>query len=208
MKICLITKLKNWFKRKKKEDNPLDPNYFLSVDDKTLDFLENDAEKCISEVNTVILRLKANSFQLLNLLIIGVGSGFILLTQMKNINYLAVGLASFIILWSGCAIYMALSCLSTTSRYLSPSKPEYLYLEGYKEIKDGMFQTLKKLGYEGDRETLPILRRMRLHNLSLTIDQLLNLNNKLAFRFNMSLQIAIISPITAIICAIIAFYYL
>lgn len=185
-----------------------DINYFLSVDDETLDFLEKDAEKFALEVNEAILRIKNSAFQIINILILGIGSSFLFLTQAKSFNYLAIGLLVFLVLWTCSAIYLGFFCLSTSKRYLIYAKPEDLYREGYKKIDEHYYLRLREYGYSGDMNTLSLIRRFRLNALSMTIDDLSSLNKKLAFRLDITLLITILSPVASIICSAIVFYCL
>lgn len=59
----------------------LPDDYFIDADDKLVDFMEKQGEDCIREIYQSNQTNKENGYRLLSILIVGIGSSFLLLTQ-------------------------------------------------------------------------------------------------------------------------------
>lgn len=59
----------------------LPDDYFIDADDKLVDFMEKQGEDCIREIYQSNQTNKENGYSLLSILIVGIGSSFLLLTQ-------------------------------------------------------------------------------------------------------------------------------
>jgi len=184
------------------------PNdYFLDVDDELLNFLEKQGEDCIREVyhsNTVN---KENGFKLLSILIVGIGSSFLLLTQRPHPDFLSAGLAVFSVYWSMCAIYLVLRVLSVHTRGLISATPNLLYTENYKAISEEDFNYLKSSGFLGSSDRLSVMRRYRLKTLCVTADELLDGNLKIRTRLTRVRIATILTPACAIFVSVITYLF-
>lgn len=79
--------------------------YFLGADDDLVDFLEKQGEECIKEIEQSNAINKENGYKLLGILIVGVGSSFLLLTQNNQPYFMTLGIGIFMLYWAACAIY-------------------------------------------------------------------------------------------------------
>lgn len=140
--------------------------HFLDVDDEMLSFLERHGEECIKGINESTNINKENAYKLLSILIVGIGSSFLFLTQNKPPLFLAVGLVIFISYWSVCAMVLAKKVLSVRRRILSAASPYDLYHEGWKGFGDQEYEYFESKGFSAKRTTLGILRRYRLREMT------------------------------------------
>ncbi|WP_350355596.1 hypothetical protein [Serratia symbiotica] len=62
----------------------LPKDYFLDADDELVEFLESQGEACIKEIYQSNTVNKENGYKLLSILIVGIGSSFLLLTQRPS----------------------------------------------------------------------------------------------------------------------------
>ncbi|SXF93707.1 Uncharacterised protein [Klebsiella variicola] len=180
-------------------------DYFLDADDDLVTFLEGQGEASIRETyqsNTINIE---NGYKLLNIQIVGIGSSFLLLTQKTDWDYLTVGLAVFIFLWTWCAIYLVHSGLSVKERALIHSPPECLYTDTYKNITKLNYKYLRNNGYTGPNKVLPVIKRYRLKNLTDTAEELRALNSKLRKSLDRARMITILAPVFALIATAITF---
>ncbi|SWD51557.1 Uncharacterised protein [Klebsiella pneumoniae] len=65
----------------------LPDDYFLDADDELVDFLEKQGEDCIREITQSNSLNKENGYKLLSILIVGIGSSFLLLTQKDHPDF-------------------------------------------------------------------------------------------------------------------------
>lgn len=86
--------------------NNLPDDYFLDADDDLVNFLEKQGEDCIREIHQSNALNKENGQKLLSILIAGVGSSFLLLTQRSSLDYLTAGISVFLVYWALCAVYL------------------------------------------------------------------------------------------------------
>ncbi|HHB6933326.1 hypothetical protein [Klebsiella pneumoniae] len=108
--------------------------YFLGADDDLVDFLEKQGEECIKEIEQSNAINKENGYKLLGILIVGVGSSFLLLTQNNQPYFMTLGIGIFMLYWAACAIYLVSGVLSVQVRALLNSAPADLYTELYKSL--------------------------------------------------------------------------
>lgn len=154
----------------------LPDDYFLDADDELVAFLEKQGEDCIGEIYRSSSVNKENGYKLLSILIVGIGSSFLMLTQKTQINFLSTGLAVFTVYWSVCAIYLVINVLTVHTYGLISTSPAALYSEGYKEISEADFESLRAKEFVGKNDRLSVMRRYRLKTLCVTADELLQIN--------------------------------
>lgn len=185
----------------------LPDEHFLDVDNDMLDFLEKQGEDCIREINQSTTVNKENGYKLLSILIVGIGSSFLLLTQNNHPLFLKAGIAVFMVYWSFCAIYLVRRVLSTRRRVLASSTPYALYHEGYKGFNDSDYERFKDKGFSQQRSTLGILRRYRLRDLT----EIAELNQKENTRISRELErvriATILTPVCALVISVLIFFF-
>lgn len=184
----------------------IENDYFISVDNETLDLLERQGEKCANEVIEANKSIRETAFKIFNLLILGTGGSFILLTQTKELNYLSFILSIFCIGWGLITIYIASSCVIRKYRPLANPHPKAVYPEVYKNLNNDDYSYFSSIGYTGERSSLPIFRRYKLGTLQVAIDETLELNEKMANSLNLAIKLSAGIPIAA--CLISLIYYL
>lgn len=182
-------------------------DYFLDTDDALLDFLEKQGEDCIRDVYQSNTVNKENGYKLLSILIVGVGSSFLLLTQRTQLDFLSAGLAVFTLYWSACAVYLVLGVLSVQARGLVSAMPNVLYTEDYKTITDDDFEGLKNNGFSGAKTPLSVMRRYRLRGLCSIADELLSANKKIRTRLERVRIAVILTPVCAIVISGITYLF-
>lgn len=188
----------------------LPDSYFLDADDGLVDFLEAQGEACINDIYQSNTLNKENGYKLLSILIVGIGSSFLLLTQMHSLDFLSAGLAVFTTYWSMCAIYLVTRVLSIHIHGLVHASPGTLYKENYKAISLEDFDYLKSQGFAGEfgsLSALSVMRRYRLQTLSVTADELMADNKKIRTRLTRVRIATIITPVCAIIVAAITYLF-
>ncbi|MBH3044778.1 hypothetical protein FHU12_5325 [Serratia marcescens] len=184
------------------------PNdYFLDADDELVDFLEAQGEACIKDIYQSNAVNKENGYKLLSILIVGIGSSFLLLTQRPNIDFLSAGLAVFILYWSLCAIYLVTQVLTVHMRGLVYASPEQLYTEKYKAINQQHFDYFKSNGFSGECNRLSVMRRYRLHALCLTANELASDNKKIRERLTWARMATIITPACALFISALTYLF-
>lgn len=189
------------------EMKDLPEDYFLDADDDLVDFLEKQGEECIRDIYHSNSLNKENGYKLLSILIVGIGSSFLLLTQKSQLDFLSAGIAVFTVYWTICAIYLVINVLSVHIRGLSSASPAVLYSQAYKAISQVNFDDMKARGFTGSCNKLSVMRRYRLRALSLTADELLRDNKKIGTNL-MRVRIAtILTPLCAIFVAVIAYFF-
>lgn len=177
----------------------LPDDYFLDADDELVEFLESQGENCIREIHQSNALNKENGQKLLSILIVGVGSSFLLLTQRPQLDFLSYGMAAFAVYWSFCALYLVRYVLSVRQRVLVTSTPHALYHEGYKGFDESDYASFKSKGFAEECTTLNILRRYRLVDLT----EIAELSKKENARIGRELERVRIAAILTPICAII-----
>ncbi|HHQ8374468.1 TPA: phage major capsid protein [Salmonella enterica subsp. diarizonae] len=70
----------------------LPDDYFIDADDKLVDFMEKQGENCIREIYQSNQTNKENGYRLLSILIVGIGSSFLLLTQNPHPDFVSAGM--------------------------------------------------------------------------------------------------------------------
>lgn len=186
----------------------LPDDYFLDADDELVAFLEKQGEDCIREICRSNSLNKENGYKLLSILIVGIGSSFLLLTQKtQQIDFLSSGLAVFSVYWSICAIYLVINVLTVHTYGLISTSPAVLYSEGYKAISEADFETLRAKGFVGKNDRLSVMRRYRLKTLCVTADELLQINETIRTRLKKARIATILAPVYAIIISAITYLF-
>lgn len=193
------------------EENNKTPksDYFLDVDDELLDYLEKSGENCIKEAYESNCKNKENGYKLLSLLILGIGSSFILFTQRNESDYLSIILITFSILWMICAAILVGKVLTINKRNTINVPPNYLYKSDLKKlniVKD--YSTLEVLGFKSTKNPLSVLRRYRLINLCETAKELRLINKKLTFWLDAVTYSVISTPFICLLIMAIKYYSL
>ncbi|QLH62292.1 hypothetical protein [Serratia symbiotica] len=185
----------------------LPDDYFLDTEDELVEFLETQGEACIKEIyhsNTVN---KENGYKLLSILIVGIGSSFLLLMQRPYLDFLIAGLSFFIIWWSLCAIYLVMRVLKVHKRGLVYYSPDKLYKENYKSINQEHFDYFKSKGFSGECNRLSVIKRYRLHELCVTANELISDNVKIRTRLTKARMATIITPACALIISVLTYFF-
>ncbi|WP_256119891.1 hypothetical protein [Escherichia coli] len=135
----------------------LPDDYFLDADDELVAFLEKQGEDCIREIHQSNALNKENGQKLLSILIAGVGSSFLLLTQRSGFDYLSAGMSVFLFYWAFCAAYLVRRVLVVRSRSLASSTPYALYHDGYKGFTEDDYSVFESKGFSAKHSTLNAL---------------------------------------------------
>lgn len=187
--------------------NKLPDDYFLSVDEEMLGYLEKQGEECIRELYQSNQLNKENGYKLLSILIVGIGSSFLFLTQRQSFDFMGAGIAVFTAYWSLCAVYLVINVLSVHKRGLISSSPERLYTNTYKGITKEDFGDLQARGFQGEENAMAILRRYRLKALCETSDELSGLNERLSAGLTRARIATIITPACAIVISVFTYLF-
>ncbi|PSY65956.1 hypothetical protein C7B16_10500 [Escherichia sp. 20412-1] len=185
----------------------LPDDYFLDADDELVAFLEKQGEDCIGEICRSNSVNKENGYKLLSILIVGIGSSFLLLTQKTQVDFLSAGLAVFTVYWSICAIYLVINVLTVHTYGLISTSPAVLYSEGYKKISEADFESLRVNGFVGKNDRLSVMRRYRLKTLCVTADELLQINETIRTRLKKARIATILAPVYAIVISAITYLF-
>lgn len=185
----------------------LPSDYFLDADDELVDFLEVQGEACIKDIYQSNTVNKENGYKLLSILILGIGSSFLLLTQRPTLDFLSAGLALFIAYWSLCAVYLVARVLSVHMHGLVYASPEQLYSENYKMINQSHYDDFKNRGFSGECNRLSVMRRYRLHALCLTANELISDNQKIRTRLTRVRMATIITPACALFISTLTYLF-
>lgn len=185
----------------------LPDDYFLDADDDLVEFLESQGEACIKDIYQSNTVNKENGYKLLSILIVGIGSSFLLLTQRPNLDFLSAGLAVFIGYWSLCAVYLVTRVLTVNVRGLVYASPDQLYKSNYKNINQEHFDYFKSKGFSGECNRLSVMRRYRLHALCLTANELISDNEKIRTRLTRARMATIITPACALIISALTYLF-
>ncbi len=185
----------------------LPDDYFLDADDDLVDFLEKQGEDCIREIYQSNSVNRENGYKLLSILIVGIGSSFLFLTQRQPPDFLSFGIIVFTLYWSICAMCLVLGVLSVRVRGLISATPDCLYTESYKNINDDNFKYFTDKGYSGKKEILPIMRRYRLRDLCITADELVTANVRIRTNLKRVRIATILTPVCAIFISAITYFF-
>ncbi|NTZ36186.1 hypothetical protein EXW94_18170 [Enterobacter sp. JMULE2] len=181
--------------------------HYLDADDDLLNYLEMHGENCIKEIFQSNALNKDAAQKLLSILIVGIGSSFLLLTQKETPAYLYSGLAMFTVYWSLCAAYLVVRVLGVRKRMLGCSRPYDLYHDGYKGFTDGDYAFFESHGYTGKRNTLSILRRYRLRGLDGIASVAKKENERLGRELERVRIATILTPILSTIVSVITYVF-
>lgn len=185
----------------------LPDDYFLDADDDLVDFLEKQGEDCIREIYQSNSVNRENGYKLLSILIVGIGSSFLFLTQRQHPDFLSFGIIVFTLYWSICAMCLVLGVLSVRVRGLISATPDCLYTESYKNINDDKFKYFTDKGYSGKKEILPIMRRYRLRDLCITAEELVTANVRIRTNLKRVRIATILTPVCAIFISAITYFF-
>lgn len=185
----------------------LPDDYFLDTEDELVEFLETQGEACIKEIYQSNTVNKENGYKLLSILIVGIGSSFLLLTQRPNLDFLSAGLVFFITWWSLCAIYLVTRVVKVHMHGLIHASPDLLYTESYKYINQESFDYLKSKGLKGKCNRLSVMRRYRLHVLCQTANEMNRDNERIRTSLTRARMATIITPICAILISALTYLF-
>ncbi|WP_080206321.1 hypothetical protein [Salmonella enterica] len=185
----------------------LSDDYFLDADDDLVDFLEKQGEDCIREIHQSSALNKENGQKLLTILIAGVGSSFLLLTQRTGFDYLTAGMSVFLVYWAMCAAYLVRRVLVVSSRALASSTPYVLYHEGYKGFTEGDYSGFESKGFSAKHFTLNVLRRYRLADLTRMAEMSKQENARIGRELERVRIATILTPVCAIIISALIYLF-
>lgn len=185
----------------------LPKDYFLDIDDEMLEYLEKNAEGCIQEMNDSNNKNKENGYKLLNLLMVGIGSSFLLLTKEREINYFSVCLFVFMMLWIFSAGYLVLCVLKVHKRGTIKTSPDFLYTPEFKALKDdgGFYKDLQENGFHSCEKLIDVIRRRRLMDLCENIDKLESINNAMGKRLTGVTIFSVAAPVISFLFLFFSF---
>lgn len=185
------------------------PNdYFLDADDELVDFLEKQGEECIREITQSNSVNKENGYKLLSILIVGIGSSFLLLTQKEQPAFLYAGVSLFTLYWTLCSIYLVLRVLSVKTRALASASPNLLYNDTFKSLNNEDYEYFRSIGYSGGHNRLAIIRRFRLKELCQTASELQESNVYIRTRLTRVRIAAILTPAFSIAVSAMVYFFL
>ncbi|HHD7211053.1 hypothetical protein LT989_10740 [Citrobacter portucalensis] len=187
--------------------NSLPDDYFLDADDELVDFLEKQGEDCIREIHQSNALNKENGQKLLSILIAGVGSSFLLLTQRTGFDYLTAGMSVFLVYWALCAAYLVRRVLAVRMRAITSSTPNSLYSEGYKGFGDDDYALFESKGFSANRTTLSILRRYRLAGLTRLAEMGLSENARVSRELERVRIATILTPVCALVISVLTYLF-
>lgn len=185
----------------------LPDNYFLDADDELVAFLEKQGEDCIREIHQSNAINKENGQKLLSILIAGVGSSFLLLTQRSELDYLTAGISVFLVYWALCAVYLVRRVLSVRLRALASSTPYGLYHDDYKGFVEADYAGFESNGFSATRTTLNILRRYRLTDLTRMAEMARCENARIGRELERVRLATILTPVCALIISVLTYLF-
>ncbi|HEJ9546193.1 TPA: hypothetical protein SMN22_003212 [Proteus mirabilis] len=186
----------------------LPDDFFLDADDDLVNFLEKQGENCIREIHQSNALNKENGQKLLSILIAGIGSSFLLLTQRSTFDYLTVGMFVFLVFWVLCAIYLVRRVIISRARVLASSTPYALYHKDYKGFNEEDYAYFESRGFSSEHSTLNILRRYRLADLTRMAEISKNENVRIASELERVRIATILTPVCALIISAFIYFFL
>uniref|UniRef100_UPI0031BA7240 hypothetical protein n=2 Tax=Klebsiella pneumoniae TaxID=573 RepID=UPI0031BA7240 len=189
------------------EMSDLPDDYFLDADDNLVDFLEKQGEDCIREIHQSNVTNKENGQKLLSILIAGVGSSFLFLTQRSNLDYLTAGIAVFLVYWALCAVYLIHFVLAVRFRALVSSSPYALYHNDYKGFNEADYSVFESKGFSSQHTTLNILRRYRLADLTRLVEMGKCENTRLSRELERVRIATILTPVCALLISGVTYLF-
>ncbi|MCT8234775.1 hypothetical protein [Proteus mirabilis] len=185
----------------------LPDDYFLDTDDDLVDFLEKQGEDCIREIHQSNTLNKENGQKLLSILIAGVGSTFLLLTQRSTLDYLTAGMLVFLVYWALCAVYLVRCVIVVRARALASSTPYALCHKGYKGFSDKDYEQFESKGFSAERSTLSILRRYRLADLTRMAEMSKRENARIGRELERVRIATILTPVCALVISALTYLF-
>jgi len=183
-------------------------DHFLDIDDDMLNFLEKHGEETVREIHLSNLANKESGQKLLSLLIVGIGSSFLLLTQNRPEKFLTAGLGVFTLYWSLCAAYLIVRVLNVRQRALATSPPGALYHAGYKNFNQDDYERFREKGFKAEPTELNIMRRYRLFELEEIARDYLRENLRVGLALERARIATILTPICALIISALTYLFL
>lgn len=180
-------------------------DHFLDIDDEMLNFLEKQGEDTIRDIHQSNISNKESGQKLLSLLIVGIGSSFLLLTQNRPEKFLTAGLMVFTIYWSLCAAYVVVRVLGVRKRSLATSSPCQLYTKDYKGFKKEDYDVFSKMGFKAECNELSIMRRYRLFELEEIAQDYLKENLRVGIALERARIATILTPVCALIISVVTY---
>lgn len=185
----------------------LPDDYFLDADDDLVNFLEKQGEDCIREIQHSNALNKENGQKLLSILIAGIGSSFLLLTQRTTLDYLTAGMSVFLVYWALCAAYLVRTVLIVRTRALASSTPYALYHDDYKGFDEIDYAGFESKGFSAQRSTLNILRRYRLADLTRMAEMGKHENARVGRELERVRIATILTPVCALIISVLTYLF-
>lgn len=182
-------------------------DHFLSADNDLVEYLERQGEGCIKEIEQSNAINRENGYKLLGILIVGVGSSFLLLTQNNQPRFMTLGIGVFMLYWAACAIYLVVGVLSVQMRALLNSPPADLYTSLYKSLSQEHYDELTEAGFNGDRNPMSVIRRIRLVNLHNTAEELCEMNERIRSRLERARIATILTPVCALAISTVGYLF-
>ncbi len=186
----------------------IENDYFIDVDDETLAILEEQGDRSFTEVFNNTNSTRELAFKILNLFLLGAGGSFLLLTQQAKVSFLSVGLLTFCIGWSLCSLSVVLKCIKRVDRPLKTTDPQSSYLSVYKELNDDDYNYFNSIGYTGERKSLPVFKRYRLGTLQVAIQEMEEINEKIANSLNNTIIASSATPLAGIALSLLHYFFL
>lgn len=176
-------------KYSKNQEDLLPDDYFLDVKDDMLDYLELESKNAIIELSEYNNDNRKRAYTLLNYLLFGIGGSILLaLSNYQNFHYVINILIIFLNAgWIISALNLIHRVLLSSDFPMRNTRPEKLYNQSFKEADDP-----NKLG---------VLRRYQLWNYNETVKDLKRINEKYGRSIDISITIAILTPVILIVIA-------
>ncbi|EPE4838996.1 hypothetical protein ACSIZT_004437 [Yersinia enterocolitica] len=185
----------------------LPDDFFLDAADDLVNFLEKQGEDCIREIHQSNALNKENGQKLLSILIAGIGSSFLLLTQRTTLDYLTAGMSAFLVYWALCAVYLVRNVLVVRPRVLASSTPHALYHDDYKDFGEDDYAHFESKGFSSERSTLNILRRYRLADLTRIAEMGKRENARIGRELERVRIATILTPVCALIVSALTYLF-
>ncbi|AUZ05320.1 hypothetical protein ADP71_17950 [Vitreoscilla sp. C1] len=166
-------------------ENSFPDDYFTDINDEILSYLEQQAHGAILESKEAISKVRDKGSKLVDILIVGIGAGLVFLLNGSQPDNFRIASCIFVLSWSGITAYIAHNLIKTKTKASAFNSPKALYSQSFKNN-----QAPNKV---------KIMRQLELHNMSLTIDELNDLNKEVAEYLNKAITaIALSGPLVIV----------
>lgn len=170
-------------------------DYFIDLDDEMLQFIEEQSEKSMKETITANNYIQNKADGLFKLLLMGVGSTFLLIMNNANLRVDArIGLSVLVFLWTAIACYLWWSTMKPSQRIGFWHTPRQLYSSFYKNEFEEYSVELSQIGLK-NYSRLDVLRRGSLPGQELMHTLLLERNTKRAKHLNLAMIASVSAPV-------------